>query len=40
MAYIDAFVCAVPIANREKYRRHAEEAAAVFKEHAALKVEV
>jgi uncharacterized protein YbaA (DUF1428 family) len=38
MAYIDAFVCAVPTANREKYRQHAEEAAAVFKEHGALKV--
>ena len=31
MAYIDAFVCAVPTANREKYRQHAEDAAAVFK---------
>lgn len=38
MAYIDGFVCAVPTANREKYRQHAEVAAAVFKEHGALKV--
>ena len=38
MAYVDAFVCAVPTANREKYRQHAEEAAAVFTEHGALTV--
>ncbi|MFT4097079.1 MAG: DUF1428 domain-containing protein [Rhodoblastus sp.] len=36
--YIDGFVAAVPTANREKYRKHAETAAAVFKEHGALKV--
>lgn len=38
MAYVDGFVCAVPTANREKYRLHAEAAAVVFKEHGALKV--
>ena len=38
MNYIDGFVAAVPTANREKYRKHAEAAAAVFKEHGALKV--
>jgi uncharacterized protein YbaA (DUF1428 family) len=38
MNYIDGFVCAVPTANREKYRRHAEDAAQVFKEHGALKL--
>ena len=38
MQYIDGFVVAVPTLNREKYRRHAEDAAAVFKEHGALKV--
>jgi uncharacterized protein YbaA (DUF1428 family) len=38
MAYINAFVCAVPTANREKCRQHAEQAAAVFKEYGALKV--
>jgi uncharacterized protein YbaA (DUF1428 family) len=38
MAYIDGFVLAVPIANREAYIKHAEAAAAVFKEHGALKL--
>jgi uncharacterized protein YbaA (DUF1428 family) len=38
MTYIDGFVAAVPTANREQFRRHAEDAAHVFKEHGALKV--
>jgi uncharacterized protein YbaA (DUF1428 family) len=38
MNYIDGFVAAVPTANRDKYRSHAEKAAAVFKEHGALQV--
>ena len=38
MAYIDGFVLAVPTANRERYRKFAEDAAAIFKEHGALKV--
>jgi uncharacterized protein YbaA (DUF1428 family) len=38
MSYVDGFVAAVPTANREAYRRHAESAAAVFKEHGALRV--
>ena len=38
MSYIDGFVAAVPTANREAYRRHAEAAAAVFKEHGATQV--
>jgi len=38
MSYVDGFVCAVPTANREKYREHAEAAAPVFKEHGALKL--
>jgi uncharacterized protein YbaA (DUF1428 family) len=38
MSYIDGFAAAVPTANREKYRKHAEEAAKVFKEYGALKV--
>ena len=38
MTYVDGFVAAVPTANREKYRKHAEEAAKVFEEHGALKV--
>ncbi|MEO8016085.1 MAG: DUF1428 domain-containing protein [Polaromonas sp.] len=36
MTYIDGFVAAVPTANRETYRKHAEAAALVFKEHGAL----
>ena len=38
MAYVDGFVAAVPTANREAFRKHAEAAAAVFKEHGALAV--
>ena len=38
MNYIDGIVAAVPTANREAYRRHAEVAAAVFQEHGAVKV--
>jgi uncharacterized protein YbaA (DUF1428 family) len=38
MTYVDGFVAAVPTANREKYRAHAEQAAAVFREHGALKL--
>lgn len=34
--YVDGFVLAVPTANREAYRRHAEDAAVVFKAHGAL----
>ena len=32
MAYIEGFVVAVPAANREKYRLHAEGALDFFKE--------
>lgn len=38
MTYVDGFVAAVPTANRDKFRTHAEDAAAVFKENGALKV--
>jgi uncharacterized protein YbaA (DUF1428 family) len=38
MTYIDGFVAAVPTANRDAYKEHAEKAAGVFKEHGALKV--
>ena len=38
MNYIDGFVAAVPTANRDAYRKHATQAAAVFKEHGALGV--
>ncbi|MGO4808369.1 DUF1428 domain-containing protein [Cupriavidus sp. 2MCAB6] len=36
MNYIDGFVLAVPTAKRETYRKHAEAAAVVFKDHGAL----
>ena len=35
MSYVDGFVVAVPTANREAYRKHADEALAIFKEHGA-----
>lgn len=38
MSYVDGFVAAVPTANREAYRKHAEVAATVFKEHGAMSV--
>ena len=38
MNYVDGFVCAVPTANKEAYRRQAELAAQVFKENGALGV--
>ena len=38
MTYVDGFVAAVPTANKEAYRKHAEAAAAVFKEYGALTV--
>jgi uncharacterized protein YbaA (DUF1428 family) len=38
MNYVDGFVAAVPTANKERYRQHAELAAAVFKQHGALNV--
>ena len=36
--YVDGFVLAVPNARQEDYRKHADDAAAVFKEHGALEV--
>jgi uncharacterized protein YbaA (DUF1428 family) len=38
MSYIDGFVAAVPVANRDRYRQHAAAAAVVFKEYGALEV--
>jgi uncharacterized protein YbaA (DUF1428 family) len=38
MDYVDGFVAAVPTANRDTYRKHAQAAAVVFKEHGALSV--
>jgi uncharacterized protein YbaA (DUF1428 family) len=36
MSYVDGFVLAVPKANREAYKKLAEEAAPIFIEHGAL----
>ena len=38
MSYIDGFVAAVPTANRDAFKEHAEKCAVVFKEFGALKV--
>lgn len=38
MSYVDGFVAAVPNANKEAFRRHAADAAVVFKEFGALQV--
>jgi uncharacterized protein YbaA (DUF1428 family) len=38
MSYIDGFIVAVPTANRDAYKKHAEDAAVVFKQHGALKL--
>jgi uncharacterized protein YbaA (DUF1428 family) len=38
MSYVDGFVAAVPTANREAFRKHAADAAIVFKECGALSV--
>jgi uncharacterized protein YbaA (DUF1428 family) len=38
MTYVDGFVAAVPTANRESYRQHAQKAAVLFKEFGALSV--
>lgn len=37
MSYIDGMVAAVPTANKNAYLAHAREAAAIFKEHGAVK---
>jgi uncharacterized protein YbaA (DUF1428 family) len=38
MSYVDGFVAPVPSENREAYRKHAEAAAALFKEFGATTV--
>jgi uncharacterized protein YbaA (DUF1428 family) len=38
MSYVDGFVLAVPAGNKEAFRRHAAEAAPLFKEFGALRV--
>jgi uncharacterized protein YbaA (DUF1428 family) len=37
MNYIDGFVLAVPLANKDAYLRHAQSMAPVFKEYGALR---
>ena len=36
MTYVDGFVLAVPTAKREVFRKHAQDAATIFKQHGAL----
>lgn len=38
MSYVDGFVVPVPTSNREAYRKLAEVAAVVFKDHGALQI--
>ncbi len=38
MSYVDCFVAAVPTDNKEKYIKHAETAAELFKENGALEI--
>ena len=38
MKYVDGFVAAVPAANKELYRKHAAEAAPLFREFGATRV--
>ena len=38
MSYIDGFVAAVPAANKEAYRKHAAEAAPLFREFGAIRM--
>jgi uncharacterized protein YbaA (DUF1428 family) len=38
MNYIDGFVTAVPTANREAYRTHAQKVGLVFKDHGATSI--
>lgn len=38
MSYVDGCVFAVPSANREKFKQHAESAAVIFKENGALSI--
>lgn len=38
MKYVDGFVVAVSVANRETYRKHAAAAAALFKEFGATRI--
>ncbi len=38
MSYVDGFVFAVPTANKEAFREHAQNAEAIFRKHRALQV--
>jgi uncharacterized protein YbaA (DUF1428 family) len=37
MNYLDGFVAAVPLANKEAYLKHAQDMAAILKEYGALR---
>ncbi len=38
MAYVEGFVAAVPAANKDAYRKHAADAASLFKEFGATRM--
>lgn len=38
MSYIDGYVIAVPTANKDVYRLHAEKSAKIFKEYGVVKI--
>ena len=38
MTYIDGFVAAVPLANKQAYLDHVHEAVRVFKDHGAARM--
>jgi uncharacterized protein YbaA (DUF1428 family) len=38
MSYVDGYVIAVPTANKEAYKKLAEDASVVFKDHGAISV--
>jgi uncharacterized protein YbaA (DUF1428 family) len=38
MSYVEGFVVAVPAANKETYRKHAADAAPMFKEFGATRM--
>ena len=38
MAYVDGFIAAVPIQNKDTYKKFSQNAAAVFKEYGALRL--
>lgn len=38
MTYVQGFAAAVPVANKEAYRKHAADAVKVFKEFGAIRM--